>query len=132
GGAHAVTTDAATVSPFGSLPTGTGSSGLPISLPPVSALPNSSGFGLPTTSPLPTSATTPTTTATGGGTKQSLGPIQKTTNCISLSPAGGGCNTSNMAVPIGLIGLGLVFLLAAWDYVRQRRRAQLIGQEVTA
>jgi TRAP-type C4-dicarboxylate transport system permease small subunit len=37
-----------------------------------------------------------------------------------------------MAVPIGLIGLGLVFLLAAWDYIRQRRRTKLIGQEVTA
>jgi TRAP-type C4-dicarboxylate transport system permease small subunit len=76
--------------------------------------------------------TTPTTTTGGGGAKQSLGPIQRTTSCVSLSAAGGGCSTSNVAVPIGLVALGLVFLLAAWDYVRQRRRAQLLGQEVTA
>src|SRR5581483_5979681 len=132
GGAHAVTSSASSVNPFGTVGLGGGGGiSLPTNTTPlVSSLPSTSTFTPPS---LGTSGTVGTVAPTGGGVvKQSIGPIQKTTDCVSLSPAGGGCNTSNMAVPIGLIGLGLVLLLAAWDYMRQRRRAQMQGQEALA
>jgi hypothetical protein len=130
GGATALTTDAATVSPFGSgalgagasLPIDTGATNQPIG-----------SFSTPGTPAIPgTTGITPTTTApTGRVGKSALGPIQKTTDCISLGPAGGGCNKGNPAVPIGLIGLALVVGLATWDYIRQRRRARMVGQEAS-
>ena len=51
----------------------------------------------------------------------------KTSDCVSLGPAGGGCDTGNVAVPIGLAALGVVVALFTWDYLRQRRRARLSG-----
>ncbi len=62
--------------------------------------------------------------------------MTRTSDCISLGPSGGGCDTGNVAVPIGLAALGLVVALFTWDYLRQRRRLQLrrgarTGVEVT-
>ncbi|HVT41778.1 MAG TPA: choice-of-anchor P family protein [Acidimicrobiales bacterium] len=74
------------------------------------------------------SATTPTT----GASTSALGPIQKTSDCISLGPAGGGCSTGNVAVPVGLLGLALVVGLFTWDYLRQRRRMPLHRVEVSS
>jgi hypothetical protein len=133
GGAHALTSDAAPISPFGS---GFGTSDLNLSLPSlpsgsgdggIATLP-SSGFSVP--SSVGTSSLLPTTAAPGhgaGSSRQALGPLLKTTSCVTTSPAGGGCAATNVAVPIGFIALGLVFLLAVWDYFRQRRKAQLMS-----
>jgi hypothetical protein len=130
GGANAVTTDAATVSPFGSIPAVSGS---PAPLDTDTGGLTSGALTTPGSFSVPTSTPTATPTgSTGTGVKTALGPTEKTTDCISLGPAGGGCDTGNAAVPIGFIGLGLVVLLAAWDYLRQRRRRQLNGQEVLA
>jgi hypothetical protein len=132
GGANAVTSSAAAVNPFGSAGGG-GAISLPTDTTPViSSLPSTSTFTPPSLGTTGTVAPVTPTTTGGGTSRQSIGPIQRTTDCVSLSPAGGGCNTSNVAVPIGLIGLGLVLLLAAWDYMRQRRRAQMQGQEALA
>jgi len=53
--------------------------------------------------------------------------VVKTSDCVSLGPSGGGCDTGNVAVPIGLAALGVVVALFTWDYLRQRRRARLSG-----
>jgi hypothetical protein len=135
GGAKALTTDAAAVDPFG---TGTGSS--PLGTTTTDSSGDSSGLSIgtlgdgltpstfDTTAPIP-GTTPPPTITSGGGKAQSLGPTQKTVNCISLGPAGGGCLKRNAALPIGLVALGVVVALAAWDYLRQRRRARMAGQE---
>jgi hypothetical protein len=130
GGANAVTTDAAAVDPFGSVG-GFSSAPLPLDTSTTSSGFSTSGsFATPTISSLPTTVPTVTAPPTSTGTvKTALGPTEKTTDCVSLGPAGGGCDSSNAAVPIGFIGLGLVALLAAWDYLRQRRRRELSGQE---
>jgi hypothetical protein len=70
-----------------------------------------------------------TVSTPGSGQKETLGPLEKSVSCRSLGPAGGGCNSSNVALPVGLIGLGLLALLAAGDYLRQRRRSRLKGLE---
>jgi hypothetical protein len=130
GGAKAVTNDLAEASPFGTgsaLPsgpttsgnTGTGNTGNT----------GAGSVGLTGNSGTPA---TPGTAAPAGNTgtapsKESLGPITKTTACVSLGPSGGGCNSGNVAVPIGLAALGLVVLLFVWDYLRQRRRDRLMG-----
>jgi hypothetical protein len=132
GGANAVTTDAAAVDPFGSvgalstspLPLDTSTTSGDFSTSPSTSFTTPGITGLPTSAPTVTSPT-----IAPSPIKTALGRVQKTTDCISLGPAGGGCDTSNAAVPIGFIGLGLVALLAAWDYLRQRRRRQLNGQE---
>jgi hypothetical protein len=126
GGAHAVTDDVVASDPFGS----GGLASLPsVSTPvgglqtPSSVLPTtSSGFTAPTVAP--STATAPTS-APSGAHKVSLGPISRTVSCHSVGPAGGGCGASNVALPVGLIGLGILALLAGWDFVRQRRRAEL-------
>ncbi len=46
---------------------------------------------------------------------------------MSLGPSGGGCDTGNVAIPVGLLGLALVVGLFTWDALRQRRRLQLRG-----
>ena len=51
--------------------------------------------------------------------------MQKTADCFSLGPAGGGCYTGNVAVPIGLGVIAMLSGLFTWDYVRQRRRGPL-------
>jgi hypothetical protein len=130
GGASAATNNLAEQSPFGSgsLPNGppssvlstsgnTGTSGL-------GAFTGSSGAGGLST---PGTAGTQGTPGSGSGSKQSLGPISKTTACISLGASGGGCSGTNAAVPIGLASLGLVVALFVWDYLRQRRRDRLMG-----
>jgi hypothetical protein len=142
GGAQALTNDLAAVSPFGpgalgsSAPSSSGAlssgnvgnSGTPaLSAPPVS--PDiDTGSTLP-----PTPSTTPPAApaASGGGT-EALGPLLKTISCVSLGPSGGGCNSGNLAVPIGLVALALVATLFTWDYIRQRRRARLKGSELSA
>ena len=137
GGASAETNDLAEQSPFGpggsplgsssSAPSAasgnTGNTGSAASNP--GTLTGNSGAGLST----PGTAGTPGTAATGppGNAKESLGPLMKTTACVSLGPSGGGCSGGNAAVPIGLASLGLVVALFAWDYLRQRRRGRLTG-----
>src|SRR6185437_16181187 len=130
GGASAATNDLTEQSPFGSgsLPNGpspsvitsTGNSGAAG----LGAFTGSTGAaGLST----PGTAGTTGTAGSGSGNKESLGPISKTTACVSLGPSGGGCNGTNAAVPIGLASLGLVVALFVWDYLRQRRRDRLMG-----
>jgi hypothetical protein len=137
GGVHALTNDQAAVSPFGS-----GGTGLPagnVSDLSTSATLPSSILTLPSTSILPTGTGTTTGTPSTGGnstggpaggtTKVSLGPIQKSSSCQSLGATGAGCSSSNMALPVGLIGLGLLGGLFIWDAARQRRRRRLLGME---
>jgi hypothetical protein len=132
GGASAMTNDLAEQSPFGSgsLPSGpaasvgttsgnSGSAGIGLG-----AVTGSSGVGGLST---PATAGTPASAASGSGKKESLGPITKTSACVSLGPSGGGCSGTNAAVPIGLASLGLVVALFVWDYLRQRRRDRLMG-----
>jgi hypothetical protein len=132
GGASASTNDLAEQSPFGSgsLPSAPS--------PSVSTTSGNSGntgssvgtlSGTTGTAGLSTAGTagTPATPAAGSGTKESLGPISKTTACVSLGPSGGGCSGTSAAVPIGLASLGLVVALFVWDYLRQRRRDRLTG-----
>ena len=132
GGASASTNDLAEQSPFGSgsLPsapspsvsTTSGNSGnTGSSVGTLSGTTGTAGLSTPAT------AGTPATPAAGSGTKESLGPISKTTACVSLGPSGGGCSGTNAAVPIGLASLGLVVALFVWDYLRQRRRDRLTG-----
>ena len=134
GGASASTNDLAEVSPFGSgsLPSAPAPS---VSTPSGNSGNTGSGAGALTGSSgtaglsTPASAGTPATPASGSGsgTKESLGPISKTTACVSLGASGGGCTNTNAAVPIGLASLGLVVALFVWDYLRQRRRDRLMG-----
>jgi hypothetical protein len=131
GGASAETNDLAEASPFGS---GALSSG-PATSASTGGNTGNTGFGGASLTGnsgagLGTAATPGTTGTTGSGTsgaKESLGPISKTTACISLGPAGGGCSTGNVAVPIGLAALAVVVALFVWDYLRQRRRDRLTG-----
>jgi hypothetical protein len=138
GGASAETDDLAATSPFGAgggtaLPSSsstTGNSGSAgsagsagaTSLPPT----GNSGVGSLTTPS--TGAATPAASSTSGGSPQeALGPMQRTSDCVSLGPSGGGCDTGNVAAPIGLAALALVATLFTWDALRQRRRLQLNG-----
>jgi hypothetical protein len=133
GGATAATNDLAEQSPFG---TGSLGAGAPPAVATTGALGNS-GAAVPAlsvgTTGLGTSGTAGTTGTTGTGgaggqaAKESLGPITKTTACISLGPSGGGCSSGSAAVPIGLASLALVVALFVWDYLRQRRREKLSG-----
>ena len=132
GGASAETNDLAEQSPFGSgsLPSGpapsvsttTGNSGN-TGIGATALTGSSGGGGLST----PGSSGTPASSGSGSGKKESLGPISKTTACVSLGASGGGCSGTNAAVPIGLASLGLVVALFVWDYLRQRRRDRLMG-----
>jgi hypothetical protein len=127
GSANANTTDAAFVSPFGpgTFPVSSGG--------PFGGTTSGTTFSLPSTSSIPDTSVIPDSTlpgsTSGNGQKVSLGPIEKTVSCRSIGPAGGGCNSSNVALPVGLIGLALLVGLGAWDYVRQRRRLRLAGLE---
>jgi hypothetical protein len=132
GGASASTNDLAEQSPFGSgslsngpaasVSTTSGNTGASTSG--LGAVTGSSGAGGSST---PGTAGTSGTPASESGAKESLGPISKTTACVSLGPSGGGCSSTNAAVPIGLASLGLVVALFVWDYLRQRRRDRLMG-----
>ncbi len=135
GGAKAETDSLVATSPFGA--------GAGTSLPSTSATSNAVtgnsgsvgalGFtptnGVASIPPAATSGTAGTagTPASGGSQQVALGPLVKTSNCVSLGPAGGGCTSGNVAVPIGLGALALVVALFTWDYLRQRRRALLSG-----
>jgi hypothetical protein len=135
GGAKAETNDLQEASPFGSgqsLPaasaaltgnSGAGATAGTAGTPAVPGFSGNTGAGL--TTGTSSSATTPS--STGSQPRESLGPVQKTTDCVSLGPAGGGCNSGNVAVPIGLAALALVVGLFTWDYLRQRRRGRLAG-----
>jgi hypothetical protein len=136
GGASAMTNDLAFTSPFGpgasapALPATpsttasavTGNSG---STTGTTGLPFTGGSGTTLPAPLPSAAST--TPASAGPQPVALGPMVKTSDCISLGPSGGGCNTGNVAVPIGLASLGLLTALFTGDYLRQRRRLRLGG-----
>lgn len=132
GGASAATNDLAEQSPFGAggsalgaasaaSSTTSGNTGTGTGL---GGFTGSSGVAGVST---PGTAGTAGTSASGSGPKESLGPISKTTACVSLGASGGGCSTTNAAVPIGLASLGLVVALFVWDYLRQRRRDRLMG-----
>jgi hypothetical protein len=135
GGASAVTNALAEQSPFGPAGSALGSSSPSASTTAgnsgntggaAGALTGASGVGglsTPGTPGTPASAGS----GSGSGVKESLGPITKTTACVSLGPSGGGCSGTNAAVPIGLASLGLVVALFVWDYLRQRRRDRLMG-----
>ncbi len=135
GGASAETNDQAEQSPFGTGTLGAGTAPAPASTggntgntapAAVAAAPvGNTGLGGLST---PGTAGTAGSTGTGGGAaKESLGPISKTTACVSLGPSGGGCSSGNVAVPIGLASLGVLVALFTWDYLRQRRRGKLLG-----
>ncbi len=137
GGATALTNDQAGSSPFG--PSGAPSA----SVPALGASGNSgtgvsaglttgnSGAGFtPSSASLSTSlpggsASSGSAPSSGSPSAQALGPVQKTADCFSLGPAGGGCYTGNVAVPIGLGVIAMLSALFTWDYVRQRRRGPL-------
>ena len=142
GGASAETDDLAAASPFGSgggtaLPTsssssaGSGVTGNSGSVPGTSTLPVTSNSGVgPFASAPTTSVTTPAGTGStpAGRQPEALGPMSRTSDCISLGPSGGACDTGNVAAPIGLAALALVVTLFTWDALRQRRRLQLRGR----
>ena len=90
-------------------------------------LTGNTGAGLTTSGLGNTGATTGASTPAQSQSKSALGPIERTSQCISLGPSGGGCDTGNLAVPIGLAALALLATLFTWDYLRQRRRTQLTG-----
>jgi hypothetical protein len=134
GGATAATNDLAEQSPFG---TGTLGAGAPPAVATTGASGNTGAAVAAATvgnSGLGTSGTAGTAGSTGTGAagsgktaKESLGPISKTTACVSLGASGGGCSSGSAAVPIGLAALALVVALFVWDYLRQRRREKLSG-----
>jgi hypothetical protein len=120
GGASAVTTDASFSSPFGTISLGAPTAGS-ADLSPGAGTPSLGADGTPDVPG--TSGLGSSTGAKGsGGATAALGPLERSTSCISLGPAGGGCNGSNVALPVGLLGLTLLAALATWDYIRQRRR----------
>jgi hypothetical protein len=124
GGATAATNNTEVSDPFG----GAGSAGLgsdlgssalpdtPTSLPFTSSTFGTGSSGQTTSTSLVPSNEEPTD-------KMSLGPVSKSVSCHSIGPAGGGCGTSDVAVPVAIIWLVLLGLLAGSDFVRQRRRA---------
>ena len=135
GGARAMTNDLAAASPFGP---GATAAALPSPPTAPSAVTGNSGSagtaGLTFTGNSGTGAVGAAPerglgpAATFGGRQQvALGPVVKTSDCVSLGPSGGGCDTGNVAVPIGLAALGVVVALFTWDSLRQRRRARLSG-----
>jgi hypothetical protein len=136
GGASAETNDQAEQSPFGSGTLGAGTAPAAASTggntgntaPAAAAVAAPVGnTGLGGLSTPGTAGTAGSTGAGGGAAKESLGPISKTTACVSLGPSGGGCSSGNVAVPIGLASLGVLVALFTWDYLRQRRRDKLLG-----
>jgi hypothetical protein len=144
GGATALTNDQAGSSPFG--PEGAPSASVPAlgaggnSGSGISAgLTAGSGVGFtPSSTSLSSSlpggstpsGSSPSSASSPGA--QALGPVKRTADCFSLGPAGGGCYTGNVAVPIGLGVIAMLSALFTWDYVRQRRRGPLhVVTEVT-
>ena len=135
GGASAETNDQAEQSPFGTGTLGAGTApaaaatgtntGNTAAAAAVAAPVGNTGLGGLSTPG--TAGTVGSTGAGGGAAKESLGPISKTTACVSLGPSGGGCSSGNVAVPIGLASLGVLVALFTWDYLRQRRRDKLLG-----
>ncbi|HEY6473038.1 MAG TPA: choice-of-anchor P family protein [Acidimicrobiales bacterium] len=135
GGASAATNDQAEQSPFGTgtLGAGTAPAAAPTggntgnTAPAAVAAAPVGNTGLGGLSTPGTAGTAGSTGAGGGAAKESLGPISKTSACVSLGPSGGGCSSGNVAVPIGLASLAVVVALFTWDYLRQRRRDKLLG-----
>ncbi|HEY1827050.1 MAG TPA: choice-of-anchor P family protein [Acidimicrobiales bacterium] len=131
GGAHAVTNDQVATSPFGSAGSTPSGGGTVLALPPSTGTTPSLGTLGSTSLPSAPSVTPTSSTPTSSTSpKVALGPLSKTVSCQSLSTAGGGCSTTNVAVPIGLVGLGFLALLAAWDYMRQRRQRELAATTI--
>jgi hypothetical protein len=139
GGASAETDALAATSPFGaggtslpssSLNAGSGTTGNSGAALGASTLPVTSNSGVGPLGSVPTStgaAPAPAAAGAAGGQQESLGPMTRTSDCISLGPSGGACDSGNAAVPIGLGALALVVALFTWDALRQRRRLQLHG-----
>jgi hypothetical protein len=134
GGATAESNDLAEQSPFGTGTLGagtapvvaaTGTTGNTGTAAVAAAPVGNTGLGTAGTAGAP--STTGTAGSSGKAAKESLGPISKTTACVSLGPSGGGCSSGSAAVPIGLASLALVVALFVWDYLRQRRREKLLG-----
>jgi hypothetical protein len=129
GGASAVTTDQAFSSPFGTVSLGAAPAPSAADVSPDTDTPS---LGLDGTPAVPGSTGVGATGAgKSGGATVALGPLERSTSCISLGPAGGGCDRTNVALPVGLLGLTLLASLATWDYIRQRRRPQLTEVEAS-
>lgn len=138
GGASAETDDLAASSPFGAgagsaLPSSsstsgnTGNTGSAVTAASTSA-PVTGNSGVGSFATPSTGSTAPAASSAPAGSQQeALGPMQRTSDCVSLGPSGGGCDTGNVAAPIGLAALGLVVALFTWDALRQRRRLQFNG-----
>ncbi|MGP0032280.1 MAG: hypothetical protein ACLPVF_17470 [Acidimicrobiales bacterium] len=127
GGASAGTTDTAAVSPFGPDSVGSVSTG---TTEPATAATPASSFDIPGSTSVPGSSLGGSTApAASGSGAESLGPLSRFVTCSSVSPAGGGCSGTDVALPVGLISLSVLAGLAGWDYMRQRRRSRLSGQE---
>ena len=136
GGASAETDDQAATSPFGSgggtaLPSSSGNSGSGatgnVGSAPGATVPLTGNSGVGSLTTPSTGAASPAASNASGGSPQALGPMQRTSDCVSLGPSGGGCVTGNVAAPIGLAALALVATLFTWDALRQRRRLQVNG-----
>jgi hypothetical protein len=135
GGASAVTTDQAFVSPFGSI----GAPSPDGALLGDSSLPSSTAFAVPTVGGNGGGSEGGSAAGSGGSgsggtgsaSQVALGPLMKSVSCHSTGTAGGGCDSSDLAVPVGLSGLAILSGLATWDYTRQRRRTRLIGREAS-
>lgn len=134
GGASAETNDLAEQSPFGTGTLGAGTAPATASTggntgntAPAAVAAPAGNTGVGGLSTAGTAGTAGSTGAGSGPAKESLGPISKSTACVSLGPSGGGCSSGNVAVPIGLASLGVLVALFTWDYLRQRRRDKLLG-----
>jgi hypothetical protein len=141
GGAHAVTTSESFSDPFSAVTLGappvddtlpattlpvTGNSGAFSSgSPGTPATPGSSGVTLGNSG---TGGTSTSTAPATGASAQSLGPVSLSRFCRSLSSAGGGCH-SDGALVAGVVGVGLLAGLTAWEVQRRRRRLQLSPTE---
>ena len=139
GGASAETDALAASSPFGaavaprclssSLNVGSGTTGNSGSALGGSALPvtSNSGVGLPGSAALEHRCAGPASTGSGARRKpaESLGPITRTSDCISLGPSGGCMRRATSPCRSGSRALALVVTLFTWDALRQRRRLQL-------
>jgi len=78
-------------------------------------------------------AGTPATPGTSTApTKQALGKVTRTVECMSTSLAGHiGCSNGD-AVPVGIIGLAAVLGVGAADFVRLRRYRRVIPEEIVS
>jgi hypothetical protein len=69
-------------------------------------------------------------TAAGSGGSGIAGALTRSLHCLTTSPFGHpGCSGGGAALPIGLIGLGVVLTMGAADYARVGRLRRVLPQE---